>query len=821
MSWKSWLPVLAAVAVVTGWIALRSSVQAPVVNETPASALAPPRARACRSLAGTPEARLDACLAALPAATLSAAFVDSLDAIDDKPVLATSALVHEGTTVARLTDRPELKSALLGTDEAAAAAAVRGAGFRGIAVSRDLDGALDRDARVLSRLVQHDHLEWFQLQHVGVDTLLYTARGDAARITIRTGDELLAGLRARLAGTPPAPVHWKPDAVRLLGGLRLQGNQLVFRHAVGKDIERVLDELAAEMRRRWEREAEPDGHGPLPERLADVRIEVHVVMERAPVDARDRWSIWDLWEVGVDGMMFRQRSGGGDEKFTYLAGSESVYRSLDNADAFLRYATDQGGWHDTRPWEQDPRTRLDLIRTQHFTESARGGGPAIRLYRGLPEVGMELVTDRNVQEMLISGGEWWLANQFPDGSFEYKYWPEQNRRSDDYNEVRHILGTRDLADAWRYRADDRYLAGAERAMEWLMRYAVMGNDPVDPRLPHPPKDGMLFRYPSFADAAARGEPPNQKLGTVAVGLLGWVEWAKATGRHDRDDAIRRMARFVRSMQEETGKYDAYHVPDGHAYDDEKNDIVPGEAALSLGVVAEYFGEPEWMAGFPAFLDYYEPWFRSRAEKVQPHGRWPHDTYDNVTRLDLVQFGPWSVMASRTYYALTGDERAAKFGLEVADWMIDSYQWTTERAPFPDYVGGYYKLPEELPAMQTFCYSEGTAAAYAIATKYAPDRKAKYQRSTEEAIRFLEVMMFDPDDSTHIARPEKVRGGIRYELDVNKIRIDYVGHGLSTLSQYLDARRADVGPAFGAMDAAERAALPPFIERPTRVHEPRL
>ena len=42
-------------------------------------------------------------------------------------------------------------------------------------------------------------------------------------------------------------------------------------------------------------------------------------------------------------------------------------------------------------------------------------------------------------------------------------------------------------------------------------------------------------------------------------------------------------------------------------------------------------------------------------------------------------------------------------------MIDSYMWTAEKAPFPDYVGGYYKLPHELPAMQGFCYAEGTAA----------------------------------------------------------------------------------------------------------------
>jgi hypothetical protein len=93
-------------------------------------------------------------------------------------------------------------------------------------------------------------------------------------------------------------------------------------------------------------------------------------------------------------------------------------------------------------------------------------------------------------------------------------------------------------------------------------------------------------------------------------------------------------------------------------------------------------------------------------------------------------------------------------------------------------------------MQTFCYSEGTAAAYALATQAAPERKGKYERSTREAIRFLAVMQFDELDSMFASRPEKIRGGIKYTMNEQKVRIDYVGHGLSTLSQWLDARAAD-------------------------------
>lgn len=382
-------------------------------------------------------------------------------------------------------------------------------------------------------------------------------------------------------------------------------------------------------------------------------------------------------------------------------------------------------------------------------------------------------------------------NQRPDGSqrmsVRYKYWPTQNRVSAEYNEVRHIMGVRDLANAWRYKHDARYLEAARRNMDWLLQYEVKWNDPPHASLPAPVKDGMLFRYP---DRPAATKVPNQKLGTVAVALIGWIGWAKAAGSHEEDSRIRSMATWVVSMQNEDGRFEPYHVPPEHSYHGQRNDIVPGEAALALAMVADYFGEHQWLTFYPKFLDYYIPWFRERAQRTNPQGRWPHDTYDNLTRLDLVQFGPWSVMAARLRYALTKDKRAAAFGLEVADWMIDNYQWTSKRSPFPDYVGGYYKLPCELPAMQTFCYSEGTAAAYHLAIQFKPHAKRKYARATLEALRFLKVLQFDHTNSYFTPRPEQIHGGIKYALNENKVRIDYVGHGLSTISQFLDARAAD-------------------------------
>lgn len=779
---------------------------------------------ACQGVIGTPDERLDACLAAMRPASLSDAASTMLGEVAQSgDVMTVGPLQVEEVDVRGMGDVEGSRASLMGRDEAVAARTLREAGVFSLVVSRDLLDALDRDSVVLARLAHHDFLEWFQLQYVTEDALLYTVRAAPARLTVQTGEQVLRGLRQRLEGSAVDAQSWSPSGVRFMAGLRKQGKLLAIRHVIGDDIEVALDEMSGKLTREWARGPEVDGQGRLQDQLGNLRIELWMVMERAPVEPRSQDFIFEFWEMGIDGVFFSQRPlelfpedfdpAQYQQRFSYMPGSEIVTRSFRSADAFLRDAVRQGGWNDLRPWERDPRTLLDVVRSEHFIERDLGGGSAVRLFRGMPEVPMSHVTDVQAQRMLIEGGEWWLRNQYDNGGFDYKYWPAQNRSSTEYNEVRHILASRDLADTWRYRRDPRYLEGSWKSMEWLLRFQVHDTDPPDSRLPHPPVGGMLFRYPGLPKdpAAGWGQPPAvQKLGTVAVGLLGWVAWAQASGSPDEDVRIRKMAQFTLDMLDDDGRFEPYFVPEGHPYHGNKNDIVPGEAALALGMVAEYFDEPQWLDFYPRFVEQYRPWFQERAARVRKQGRWPHSHYANSDRLDLVQFGPWSVMAARQVVKMTESEVAADFGLEVARWMVDSYQWSGERSPWPDYVGGYYKLPNELPAMQTFCYSEGTAAAYGIAAQMRPEQRDYFMNATRESIRFLEVMQFDRTDTYFVPRPEKIRGGIKYTMNENKVRIDYVGHGLSTLSQYLDERRRDPNPdvPFAIVDPQEWASEPP-------------
>jgi hypothetical protein len=84
--------------------------------------------------------------------------------------------------------------------------------------------------------------------------------------------------------------------------------------------------------------------------------------------------------------------------------------------------------------------------------------------------------------------------------------------------------------------------------------------------------------------------------------------------------MKRQGKFVNFMQTPDGKFEGYHKAEGTAYEDAENDIVPGEAALALVMMAEYFDDDSWIAGLPKYWEYYMPWFRERAKRAIPTRR---------------------------------------------------------------------------------------------------------------------------------------------------------------------------------------------------------
>lgn len=735
------------------------------------------------------------------APALSPAMLEALAAPNGRVLVQDAnraAALAETLDAVALTPGSAAWSALQARSETEAADALLAEGLVRVVVRPAAAASVDRDRSVLSRLLHHDHLERFSLLRVGDDAYAYAVLETPVPFSKALAAEAVAHLRHRLGGGArrQGPLGDPDDGPwTLVASLRSHGRELSVAFAQNRSLIGALEEIVVDLERDHRRKVEPIGFPPLAEHIGGLSIELHRVTERAYVEPRDTDALAALWEPGIDGFYLL----GADRKERgALPGSAAYTRAIVDVDRMLRHTAMQGKMGSLRPW-RDAASWLEVFRSVHFREDPGQG--LVRLFRGVPVVPMEDVTQAAAEAGILAAGDWYLRNLNPQGQVVYKFWPAENRYSSEYNLVRHTLATWNLVQAWQVdssRTD--FLEASRRALDFTERFVVWEPSPA-----HPGEEMAFYRFND-----------NQKLGTVVVNILGMVALSEATGDRSWDEQLQAMGRFVQFMQEEDGTFRGYYVEEGHPYFGQTNDIVPGEAALALLTLARHFDDDAWLTGLDAYWSHYRAWFDARVALGDWDRPWPGRTYDNATRLELVQFGPWTVMAANAHYRRTQDPAVAQLGLDVARWMVEAYAWTEERSPWPDYIGGYYKLPGELPAMQAFCYAEGTAAAYLLALAAGrADDAAYFERATRQTVRFALQMQYDQESTYAFTRPAQVDGGIRYAMNETKVRIDYVHHGLSALAQWADGVGTDpnveravlTGPALPAQQrrAAERTA----------------
>ncbi len=686
-----------------------------------------------------------------------------------------------------LTKLPE--DVLMGTEESKLADAIREAGAKVLVVHRPLAPSFDRDRHVLSRIYHHDFLDRFQLARVENGLFIYLVVDSGLRFEPGVADASARWIRDSLEGKKPAPFPpLKPERSTwtLVTSVRAAGQELAISLAEGDTLDVALRETVDDLETMHRRQREIWGFPALARHMPGLIIEIRRVKERALVVPRDEEFLEGLWELGLDGAILLDRD---NKKAGVWPGAVAVSRGITKADEFLRGTAKDFRWDSLRPW-RDEGVSLELIRTIDYREvPGRGLAPQ---YRGSTPVPLEAVNIETVKSAIVYAGEWYLRNLQPNGQVTYKMWPEENRYSNEYNHVRHELATWNLWQAWKLDPRPEFLEGAIRAQDWTLLSLVE----KDKSNLEDWERALVEKSPIKDEIFEKGMAyltydNNTKLGSVVVGLYGMIDVARSTGDHSKDELMRKFGRYVMFSQTPEGKFRPYHVPPGHPYEDAVNDIVPGEAALSLVYLYEYFNDPQYLEALPKFFEYYKPWFRDRAAKKNPNAPWPAYIYDNETRLELVQFGPWTVMAANAYTRVRPEEKEiVDFGLEVGRWMVDAYEYTTERTPYPDYLGGYYKFEGELPAMQAFCYGEGTAAAYNMALRAKPEEAAYFEKATRETVRFGLQTQHDALDTHYYSRADEVAGGIKYALNEPKVRIDYVYHAQSAMWQWLEAAQTD-------------------------------
>ena len=729
------------------------------------------------------------------------------------------------------------RSALFwGTDEQALHQAMLDDGASLLFLRWDISGSVDRGKWVASRLYHDDYRQFFTLVALDDHYRVYQVNPQPKQFPPQLAQLTAEAVRAGLRGEeiPPLPNLPTEDGKKwnLLATIRLDGGRELATGMCFRDTyDACVRELARDLEREHRRYVEWYGGPKIKDQADDFLIHVHRVTERAPLYATQREQLEVLFERGIDGAVILEPE---NAKAAIIPGSVAYTRSYISVDRMLRHGAQEFHLGSLRPW-REPENRLEKMRTIEYLQLPPSPeypqARLVPLFRGVPPVPMESVDIQRLEESVVAAGDWYIRNLHPNdqplnyapGQVTYKMWPSENRYSNEYNLVRHTLSTWNLVLAWNIEPKPEFIEGARRSLDWTLSWAKTETLPDGTKMtfieyPQLDENGhkRLVGDPSTPPAALDDLNPahNRKLGSVVVGLMGMIDLARATDDHQWDDLMVEMGNFVLHMQEDDGRFNPYYVPPTHPYYGERNDIVPGEAALALVMLYEYTGDEKWIEPIPRYFQFYEGWWDERVDRNNTTLAWPENYYPNdQDRLDLVQFGPWSVMAANAYHRATGDDSGTDFAMRVGEWMIDSYQWDEERAPWPDYVGGYYKNPAELPAMQAFCYAEGTAAAYQLALRARPEKREYFERHTRETARIALQMQYDDLSVYPFSRGDEVWGSTRYTLTQTKTRIDYVHHALSAVYQYIEAAKVDpdlpasvkVSPLRQQMEAMEAQA----------------
>jgi hypothetical protein len=354
--------------------------------------------------------------------------------------------------------------------------------------------------------------------------------------------------------------------------------------------------------------------------------------------------------------------------------------------------------------------------------------------------------------------------------------------------VRHCVGVFSLALAHQYVPNPTYRKKAEAGMKFIEDHIRWGGAPRngDGSMDNSQSTWMGKPFPGKDVAIIEFQDPvggkwASKMGTIAVAILGYTEYKRAgwTLSPKREKVLDGLARFLLYMHSQRdGFFQHYYVGKKSSFYGTRNSIYPGEI---LYAVARLYGETKderYRTVFKQTLEKNLEWFKDQMSKRLPDG-----TYQERHRKNLVQFQPWMAMALDEMYRYDQDPAYLRASNLVSLWILNTYQFDETRAFYPDYLGGYMKVLDELPAMHTFVYTEGTAASFDLAKRAGADKNTidKLRKGAMMSARFIMQQQTRPGENDfYYPNPDKAKGGVRYCMNHNKQRIDYTYHALSSI-----------------------------------------
>jgi prenyltransferase beta subunit len=353
---------------------------------------------------------------------------------------------------------------------------------------------------------------------------------------------------------------------------------------------------------------------------------------------------------------------------------------------------------------------------------------------------IELKTDlsKALHNSIISGGDFLVRMQNPDGSYKYEYFPETDTYSSDNNILRHAGVVYSLAMLYQYNHEQKYLDSAKKGADFLLQHVEHIDD-----------DTAYIFHDDDAKLGGAG---------LAVVALAELETIERTGKYLDD--IKDLTNFILFMQEDTGKYKSYYIYNGEDDYDEDSYIYPGEAMLALVRAYSLLEDQRYLASVEKAYDHYSIAFAQ----------------DPTT-----EFTPWTAQAFARLYEISPKQKYADFVFQMEDWLIG--QQYLNNAPRPEYLGAYGTM--SIPSITAGVRTEGVSDAYLLAKQLGYEEKEqRYKKSILLAMNFLMQLQHKKESVTMYQDPEEAVGAFVYKVGDTATRVDHTQHGISAMIKTL-------------------------------------
>ncbi|SDO44561.1 hypothetical protein [Alkalicoccus daliensis] len=333
------------------------------------------------------------------------------------------------------------------------------------------------------------------------------------------------------------------------------------------------------------------------------------------------------------------------------------------------------------------------------------------------------------------------------GKFVYSFQPQDNQVPKGYNILRHAGTAYSMLEIQEFFPEEQL----QRTIEKTIRYLLKKVKRIEV---------------NGTDAQVIVENDNIKLGGNGLGIIALAQYTKVTGDRQYIPLMRDMAKWMLTIQDETGKFSVHkQIYSSKEHTDFVSHYYSGEAILSLVRLYQVDPDEAWLDAAEGEANY----LIHRRDSKETKKTITHDHWLLYALNELHQERPKEDYAAHSYF--------------IAEAIMDT-QRLDQHEVDREWVGSYEMkgIPRSTP---TACRTEGLGAVYRLAQRQEKkDMAERCRHAMAEAVKFQLQMQFQPESVLYLDHKKLCLGALHESLTSYEIRNDYTQHNISSfLSLY--------------------------------------